>query len=455
VKFYVCRCFVFVLLSYNAFTSESLKKPFMENKNTKVRTNVTLEECADSNKICCLGSSAYVYENKLDVLEGANVKRIFLLDSKAKYLEPFFGICTGKVYNIKSSNLEKFSFLSDDLIVFSEQSFLNKKIHVKGDPLVLVYEDRVSAANCYLPFTEDTINKKINSLKIFHLSQIERTPFDEIVADMSRFSQKRSTIKIQAVGVEDYFIDDKNSVSCAHIDRYKINEKDHVVIVAPHPDDAEIGCGGLLQYLGDKNIETTVIVATSGYRSVIKKSSVISGNFYSDSLVEKIKSCDEIITSSKIKTQIRQEESLNAILSLNSKAKVEFSNFSFYESAGYQLSQADKIRAQSLLEPLVSSGRLFVFMPNLQDKHAAHRKTTELFAQALSKSSHSQKYAAYYQTPWTGMWNIYHYNDKLGFSFSAQVGRELLLSPGQEALDLKKLGGSLAQRYFVTRYSKI
>ena len=227
------------------------------------------------------------------------------------------------------------------------------------------------------------------------------------------------------------------------------------LVVAPHPDDAEIGCGGLLQYLGDKNIATTVIVATSGYRSVIKKSSVISGKFYSDNLVEKIKSCDEIISSSKIKTQIRQEESLNAILSLNSKAKVEFSNFSFYESAGYQLSQADKIKAQSLLEPLASLGRLFVFMPNLQDKHTAHRKTTELFSQALSKLSHPEKYAGYYQTPWTGMWNIYHYNGKLGFSFSAQVGRELLLSPGQEALDLKKLGGSLAQRYFVTRYSKI
>jgi LmbE family N-acetylglucosaminyl deacetylase len=448
----------FVVLAFgNIQFNKKSKSSYMLNKDSEKK--ISLEECAELNRVSYLGNSSYADKKNIFMLNRTQVKRVFLLDSDDRYFKPFSKFFSGEIRNVKHFEISKICFASDDLVVVAEKDFFSKNLSLTGDPLVLIYEDNYHRSNYYLPLTESFLEKKISALKNFHLSQVERTPFDTIVANMAEFALEKSNLKTQ-IPLEDYIIKDYSNAESSfsnflHMDSLSLGENDQVVIVSPHPDDAEIGCGGLLQYLQQKKVKTTVWVVTSGYRSLIKKNALLKGNFYSQKLLDQIKSCGEIIESSQVKSQIRQEESFNAISNLNDKAKIEFINFPFYEASNYELSDKDKDLAVKLFGSLSFSARLFLFAPNPKDRHMAHQKTTELFSKTFANSSCLSKYIAYYNTPWTGMWNIYHYNDEIGFSFSAQVGRELLLSHGKEALDLKSLGGKLAQRYFVVRFSSI
>lgn len=379
---------------------------------------------------------------------------------------------------IKISTVKKLDLLFDlihsyspDLIFFpfiptfiEHQKIIASHLNNIHETLGIFYETHFSLENAFFSLSSKSLNKKLEVLNSCYRSQMKRSHYLELVlkqASYRKFSLKKQErfafYRLQKMdkGVKKIPFDKstlfKPSFFSFRKKAFSFLKNDLVISISPHQDDTEIGLGGLLQKLEDQRIQTFVFQATSGHRAQISKADLDKHPYLPDEILKEIKTCKkDLIDNSELKKRIRFYESKAAISQLNKDAKLFQFNFPFYEQ-GF-LSEKDHKMTHQIISNIPSSyNRWVIFLPFMPDQHTTHELTTQLFEKAFSQhaieNSSIEIILAYYNTPWTGHWNLYDYSDPSGTELNALIGAELIIGKGEQAYPPLKLGGKKAKRY--------
>jgi LmbE family N-acetylglucosaminyl deacetylase len=438
---------------------------FADSKDTKMNTIKNLEECALSQKTFVIKNEYYI-ENSQNKITTSNSKIIFDLrqkpDNQYCSLINFFEKLQKTIINIK--NLKHLRAQNGpEVIIIWKQQIYDKNIlsfikqYKKIDPIIILCEDGSKINNLELKLNEKMLRQKITALKKYHTSQVSRTPFDKIILSMANSSNNNQFF-------EEYSDPEKNLYTKIQVENLTFGKQTTVIIAAPHPDDAEIGTGGLIQHLKNTNTYTHVINVSLGYRSVINKNEILLANSYSPSLKKLIlQHPNNEISDIRLKKKIRQQESQQALQFLNNDIKISALDLPFYERTNYEVKADDFILSYKLIRTILdknkTSNTIYILAPNPMDKHKAHRQTTYLFekltAEIKKLFSHKTIKLIYYNTPWTGMWNLYNYTPSYGTKLAAMIGSELLVGHGNKPTMQNKISFLKAQRYIVSKLSDL
>ena len=360
----------------------------------------------------------------------------------------------------------------DELNTFIVDKFPQRAI------LGVYYETEEIFNNVYLPITKAELREKADVIKSFHFTQTNRTQFDQIAFEMGKISNTYSSyneayvfsklekiagqVTLKPLNGNTYIQKDycptgkKAKKECL----FSFKPSDSVVIVAPHPDDAEIGAGALIRHLGKLNIPTSVFNATPGHHCTISKNDVLKHPFLPQEIIESaIVEKSNYITSQTLKSKIREYESFEALTKLNSSVAVQSLSMPFYEHPEATISNEDQQTVEHAIKTqLDSHERTIVFLPHPNDAHQTHKSTHKVFkeyiCQYYEQHPDSEIIVAYYYTPWTGYWNLYDYSFSQGTKLSALVGSERLYGSGEVSLKPEELGGSRAKRYQLFYFNK-
>lgn len=347
-----------------------------------------------------------------------------------------------------------------------EKASLLKKELVLG----LFYDCEYPLGHVFYPLSRKERDEKVFALKHIHRSQSKRLPFDEIASKMSEmkhphfrlnesfffYELKEKDGKIHLVSAPKKGVIQKRNLPFFKSNPQKnwcFSSEDQVLAIAPHPDDIEIGLGGLLQHFKVKKVKTTLLLASSGNRAEIFTQDILHHPYLSKEILERVdQENGALIKDQQLKGEIRKQEALKAALHLHSQANLESISFPFYETK--ELSEQDRRLAKAFFKSQVSSNqkRLFVFLPFPIDQHKTHRLTHDLFLSALKSyclEEKSKVYVVYYLTPWSGNWNLYDFSSKEGSILNALIGRELLTGMGQKAAINKPLKAHRYQVFFL------
>ncbi len=303
--------------------------------------------------------------------------------------------------------------------------------------------------NLLLPLSENEILQKAYALSNFHRSQTERTPFDLIVSELA--------IEHQAEAYSLNRLEHKALTPFKTDIEHCFDKTGSVIIIAPHPDDAEIGVGALINKLKNRDVHTAVLNATTGHRAHITTASMKEHPALPKNLLKEISDISsDLIENNAVKAKIRCCESKSALAYLNKEVIFKNLALPFYDAPNYMKSEEDKRIIDQAFRKVVHSSlkKVTFFLPDPSDAHRCHRATTELFLEQIVAFKQMNPiydiYVGFYHTPWTGPWNLYNYSKKRGSRLAAIVGTELLSGHGQEPLEAKSLGGHFAERFFIS-----
>ncbi|MGY3052579.1 LmbE family N-acetylglucosaminyl deacetylase [Pedobacter sp. UYEF25] len=146
---------------------------------------------------------------------------------------------------------------------------------------------------------------------------------------------------------------------------YDLDYFDSCLVLAPHPDDESLGCGGLIALFRSKNIKVNVVVTTDGSQSHPNS---------------------KAFPAKKI-TEIRKEEVRNAlkILGVSSKALHFLDGVdSSLPTKGHEGFNGLKKR---LIQLIVETAPTLILVPYELDPHCDHRATWQLLNEALGNDS--------------------------------------------------------------------
>ncbi len=343
------------------------------------------------------------------------------------------------------------------------------KAEFEGKPILgIFYDIGASYCNVHLPLSKSDMKNKALALKKFHQTQSKRTNFDLITQEMGRvinpvspflesftfFKLKLHENKIHRVLFpKNTYIKKgyKKNKKLKDQTVFSFREGDLVISVSPHPDDTEIGLGGMVQHLGRENIPLVVFNATSGHRAQIHQDDLVNHPYMPDDLIEKASLLSENwVEDKEIKAEARKLESLEALAFLNPKVKVCQLDLPFYDEQVFSKEDREIID-KAFKAHIQKTKRLIVFLPHPSDQHQTHRQTYQIFRERLlyflKDHPDQEVILAYYTTPWTGHWNLYDYSYKNGSKLSALTGAEQLIGHGQSPPKQNLLGGSLAHKY--------
>lgn len=362
---------------------------------------------------------------------------------------------------------------------YQKSAKLREAIKKSSSPLLgIFYAKEPEKSNFIVPLSSLTLSKKIHGMKDFHRSQVKRTNFDLIISSIAE--QESLTINEHVYPAETFYmkkfgVSKKGKVTLSATKKQFLLTKDFptyqnlknsqkisfqpddlILAIAPHPDDAEIGLGGLLHEAGKFQVHSVVLNATDGSHAEMWKADLIHSKSLPDDLFKEIeKYPKEKIEDFELKKAIRKSESSHALEFLNPRIRVKFLNLPFYNAKNSRIDAKDIEIVDAALEHAFcqKDGNLYVFVPRKNDEHQTHRQTTTLFVERVREyfRSHPEKsiFIVYYTTPWTGEWNLYHYNNKSGSTLAAIVGSERLADHGKKGFPPKFLGGEMAERYFI------
>lgn len=239
------------------------------------------------------------------------------------------------------------------------------------------------------------------------------------------------------------------------------NNEDLVMVISPHPDDEVLGMGGLLQHLKETKTQTIVLNATSGYKAEMNKESILKHPYLPKDILEQVLCEGSAEVESKVlKSRIRECESIAALCCLNPKAKAQHLRLPFYDHPHGKFTVQDEQKINDALSiNLRPCNRLFFFLPHPNDSQKTHQKVHQIFMRKIGeyckKHPNQKVIIAFYNTPWTGLWNLYDYSYLQGSKLAALTGSELLNESGQKALQPEELGGSFAKRYFIFYFNQM
>lgn len=340
--------------------------------------------------------------------------------------------------------------------------------------LGIYYNNKRKTNECVLPLSDEVIAKKVNSLKNFSLSQSNRLDLEVVVKNLAQYYQfhhhKKSypneNFQIYRIFKKNDFLAskklskqiitfEKKTLVPKGFSSLQFNNKDKVIIVSPHPNDAEISMGGFIHECQKASINPVILNATPGYRAKILKKDLKNSNVVFPEPLKDISygTTFEEIQDKSYKTMIREFESLNALKFLNPSSIVENLKLPFYENK--MLSKEDRDTVFEVLEKHLANHneRIFIFFPREDDLHPTNQMTTVLFLNRtkafLEAYPEKDIYIGFYRTPWTGSWNLYHYNSQFGSRLAAIVGREIIPSFTKHTLSTTSLGGDYAERFFI------
>lgn len=349
----------------------------------------------------------------------------------------------------------------------------------KAKPILgIFYDIGPQLNNVFFPMEREEHKNKVALIHNFHHSQVSRTRFDTIAEEMSitpsalsPFNETFSFFHVKQNGSKLDFIPFTYKTYIERKDRsfkkqellhtFQFAQDDVAIMISPHPDDAEISMGGLIQFLGKENISTHVLNATSGHNAVMKRAHALAHPYLPDDIVLQIK-CEstEYIESKTLKARIRECESLGALSFLNSKTNIQNLRLPFYDMPEKKMTINDRHIADEAVERATKDckGRIFFFLPYPEDSQATHREIYNLFMERITcfckKHPRQEVILALYPTPWTGEWNLYDYSYNQGSRLAALCGSELLTSSGQFSPKPETLGGAFANRYNLFYFNK-
>lgn len=336
--------------------------------------------------------------------------------------------------------------------------------------LGIFYETSAALSNVFLPITREEQKNKTLAVSKFHQTQTSRTKLDIVAEEISSISTpvsqynegfsffnlsfEKQKLKLTPFDGKYYITGPtlKNK-KLEKVATFAFDTNDQVFIISPHPDDAEISMGALIQHLGKENIPTYVFNGTSGHRAVIQKEAVLSHLYLPDDILEQAKAeVSDVITSSALKSRIRECESLGALSFLNKNISVHQLRLPFYDHARGKFSFEDYRKVDEALYRHINKGKkTFFFLPYPLDSQKTHRKVYRLFMTRICnfyrKNPDAQIVIAFYPTPWTGHWNMYDYSYNQGSKLAAISGGELLVGSGKIGLKPETLGGIYAKRH--------
>ena len=287
-------------IQHELYSSSNQPNIYYHNINSK-----TLFEIPDLDKVCVtLNPNIESIHNLINVVSLPKRKKIlFVQQSEPIDLELVkrltlkknqFEYCNYKnvpelTKKIISSNPE-IVFLPSTLRVNKtlipkiKKSLAEKKY--RSPLLGIFYGLKRSTQDVSFPLSNSLLENKINALKKFHTSQTRRTPFDLVVSHLSNYySLKINNKNVPNENFKTYRLTNKKGH--AHLTRiskkiltfgnipqdipkgfepFELLPTDKIIAVSPHPDDVEIGMGGVIQESQKLKIAPVVLVATTGHR---------------------------------------------------------------------------------------------------------------------------------------------------------------------------------------------
>ena len=383
--------------------------------------------------------------------------------------------------------MQQVQSIGPDLVVMPHNSkklgklsSLRRSLHeyfiTKGrQPKIIQYETEhgmISGVNLIIGLTQAELEKQKEAL-LHHKSQVNRTEFQHIAYEnnkdfQSAMEAEKRPLPENSIGVEAYKVYKLKNGQLTYQHKrpdpssLPWGKRDEIMIASPHPDDAEIGCGGLIQRLGKLQNPPHVLNASSGARSPIFLSDVLDHPNPNQELIKKAKlnlNAEGLITDLIIKRDIRAYESNQALNYLAPGIKLQNLDLEFYMQRSEPSDNDHKRVAFELAKGLGNSvhkdGQFVLLVPNPIDSHQTHRTVSKLFIEEAKKLS--QRFPdmeidlAYYKTPWTGRYNLFLYTDNPRASAAkAMIGAERashLGSSGNDVLnqtDLVKAKKALA-----------
>ena len=349
---------------------------------------------------------------------------------------------------------------------FAKMSSLKRLLHdeyiTKGKKIQFIrYETDygiISGNNLLIGLTQAELERQKEAL-LNHSSQLSRNDFQNIAYEKARdfeviLGAQEHPVPNNSIGVEAFkYYKLKNGSLTYKTQRpnpfsFPWGKKDEIIIVSPHPDDAEIGCGGLIQRLGQLQNSPHVLNVSSGNRASVKLSDLNKHPNPDPELIRQAKAsvnANGEITDADLRGKIRQYESSRALAYLANGIKLQALDLEFYTQKS-EPSKNDHRRVatelgRGLLNSIRKDGQLVLFVPNPIDAHQTHRTVSRLFLDEVRKLSYQhpkmEMDIVYYQTPWTGRHNLFLYTDHPKASKSkALIGAERISQLGQSALSV-------------------
>lgn len=329
-----------------------------------------------------------------------------------------------------------------DVILLPDTPEMARLDNTIPESIRIRYEVPGHAGKKRVILTPAMLETKKQALRLHH-SQIARTAYDRIIEEMARTDDPKEPFG------------EFQFVPSSYI---RLTAATHTIMIAPHPDDVEIGLGGMLQRWSAEETSITVINATSGYRAKMYREDFTPYlASYTAARRDRIEALPPgEITDPETKKWIRAMESESAIAVLHPPAKVIHADLPFYTAPDYTLTDADRVRVAELLPMLAPHESLQLYLSDPLDQHGAHRATTALFEERVKylQDQGATVTVSYYETPWTGNWNLFHYVPDHGSKLGALVGLEQLAGKGHKSLDPDQMASDTAQRYRVERPKK-
>lgn len=345
---------------------------------------------------------------------------------------------------------EQFSYLS------KLKKFLHEQYTSKAKKIdFIVYETEygiLSGTNFIVALNESELKRQKQALSN-HSSQLKRTEFDQIAYESARefydvLTAQKYSLPIGTIGAEGYkYYQLKNGELTYKHQRpdplnLPWNKNDEVIIVSPHPDDAEIGCGGLIQRLGQLDNPPQVLNATTGNRATIYLEDLKAHPSPDNELIKQAQAhLDEQgqLTNARLRGAVRQYESAKALEHLSAGVRLEALELEFYElKTNPSLEDRKKAffaLAKGLTNSVHKDGQLAILIPNPIDSHQTHRTVSRLFLDEAKKLSKKFPDIAidlvYYKTPWSGRHNLFLYTEHSKASKAkALIGAERITQLG-------------------------
>ncbi|NRA47371.1 MAG: PIG-L family deacetylase [Oligoflexales bacterium] len=316
----------------------------------------------------------------------------------------------------------------------------------------------ISGSNVVIGMSAEELERQREAL-MNHTSQVRRTEFQHVAYENAKdfqtaLASQNHPIPSNSRGVEayKYYVLKNGELTYKHKrpDPSSIpwGKRDEIIIASPHPDDAEIGCGGLIQRLEKIGNTPRVLNATSGARAPISLSDLNNHPSPNPELIKQAKAnvdSNGLITDLKLKSAIRNYESSKALAHLAKGVTLQSLDLEFYLHKSEPTVNDQKNVGMELAKGLANSvhkdGHLVLFIPNPIDSHQTHRTVSKLFASEAKKLSKRfpdmEIDLVYYRTPWTGRHNLYLYTDHAKASRSkAIIGAERVSKLGKSGKGL-------------------
>jgi len=431
------------------------------------KNTLSFKQLATSNKVALAGSQTPGFLKQVSYLQIPWEPKVLYIHSPFLQQPPSIldllkerNAQITTISEMEKTHLNPLTFWEYNLIVQPDTFTPSPTVAHPISYIAIVYDTHSLTRKILIPLSAPNLEKKVKALTKFHHSQVARSPYGDIIRAMGHYYQPPLDTRssMEAYELIQLFPKEERAVLPGPARFDELLQTAQLTVIAPHPDDAEIGVGGMLVGLPEAK-HISIINATSGARALMYQAELLPHiESYPSNIQRKIlESSTQELTNYPLKACIRAEESKKALQFLHRNISMHHTSLPFYHSPTNTLGEEDIRLGLELIESSLLQKKnsphspILLFMPHPLDGHLTHRLTTRLFYQCGQRlaAKGQMVYVAYYQTPWSGAWNLFHYGESTGHRLGALIGLELLAGTGNTSLTESQVGGPLAEHYRV------